>query len=87
VDTVKVPKAFVDPLPGDSRASMIARAVIDLAHNLEFDVVAEGVEDPAQFEWLRGQACDQFQGYLFSPPLPADKFECALARGCGAIVQ
>jgi diguanylate cyclase (GGDEF)-like protein len=87
VDTVKVPKAFVDPLPGDSRASMIARAVIDLAHNLEFDVVAEGVEDAAQFDWLRGQACDQFQGFLFSPALPADEFEGALARGCGAIVQ
>lgn len=87
VDTVKVPKTFVDPLPGDSRASMIARAVIDLAHNLEFDVVAEGVEDPAQFDWLRGQACDQYQGFLFSPPLPADEFEGALARDCGAIVQ
>ena len=87
VDTVKVPKSFVDPLPGDSRASMIARAVIDLAHNLEFDVVAEGVEDAAQFDWLRGQACDQFQGYLFSPPVSAEEFEGTLARGCGAIVQ
>lgn len=87
VDTVKVPKTFVDPLPADARASMIARAVIDLAHNLEFDVVAEGVEDLSQFDWLRGQACDQFQGYLFSPPLPADEFEDALARGREAIVE
>lgn len=80
VNAVKVPKEFVDPLPGDSKATMIARAVIDLAHNLDFQVIAEGVEDRAQFDWLRAASCDQYQGHLFAPALSAADFEAALAK-------
>ena len=58
----------------------VARAIIDLAHDLDFWVVAEGVEDPAQFEWLRDVKCDQYQGYLFSPALPPEDFAAALAK-------
>jgi diguanylate cyclase (GGDEF)-like protein len=87
IDAVKVPKAFVDPLPRDSKASMIARAVIELAHNLEFEVVAEGIEERSQFDWLKSAACDQYQGFFFAPPLPAEEFEGALAKGYSAIVQ
>ena len=82
-----MPKSFVDPLPGDYRASMIARAVIELAHNLEFSVIAEGVEDRAQFDWLKAVSCDQYQGYLFAPALRSADFEIALAKGFSAIVQ
>jgi EAL domain-containing protein (putative c-di-GMP-specific phosphodiesterase class I) len=80
VNAVKVPKDFVDPLPGDPKAMMIARAVIDLAHNLDFQVIAEGVEDREQFDWLKGASCDQYQGYLFAPALSAADFESALAK-------
>lgn len=80
VNAVKVPKDFVDPLPGDAKAMMIARAVIDLAHNLDFQVIAEGVEDREQFDWLKGASCDQYQGYLFAPALCAADFESALAK-------
>ena len=87
VDTVKLPKSFVEPLPGDIRASMVAEAVIDLAHNLHFSVVAEGVETYDQFSWLDRARCDHYQGYLFSPPVSPREFERVLARGLPAIVQ
>jgi diguanylate cyclase (GGDEF)-like protein len=87
VDAVKIPKSFVDPLPLDSRASTIARAVIDLAHNLEFNVVAEGVETRRQFAWLNDASCDSFQGYFFSRPLRGADFMIALASGFEARVQ
>jgi diguanylate cyclase (GGDEF)-like protein len=87
VDAVKIPKSFVDPLPLDGRASTIARAVIDLAHNLEFNVVAEGVETRRQFAWLHDASCDSFQGYFFSRPLRGADFMIALASGFEARVQ
>jgi EAL domain-containing protein (putative c-di-GMP-specific phosphodiesterase class I) len=66
---------------------MIARAVIDLAHNLEFNVVAEGVETRRQFAWLNDASCDSFQGYFFSAPLRSADFMNALASGFEARVQ
>jgi diguanylate cyclase (GGDEF)-like protein len=81
VDSVKLPKSFVEPLPSDSRASTIAGAVIDLAHRLHFTVVAEGVENADQFAWLGEADCDQYQGFLFARPMPGESFAAALAGG------
>jgi diguanylate cyclase (GGDEF)-like protein len=87
VDNVKLPQSFVEPLPDDLRASTITEAVIALAHKLHFSVVAEGVENAAQFAWLGEASCDQYQGFLFSPPLSEDKFQIALARGLKPAVE
>ncbi len=87
VDVIKLPKEFVDPLPGDQRAATVARAIIELSHELDYRVVAEGVESRSQFDWLRGARCDSFQGYLFAPPLAADDFGSALASGFAPIVD
>ena len=87
VDCLKLPQAFVDPLPSDVRASAIAQAVIDLAHQLNFSVVAEGVETRAQFSWLGAARCDQYQGFLFSRPLPEVAFGAALAGGLELAVE
>jgi diguanylate cyclase (GGDEF)-like protein len=87
VDSVKLPQSFVEPLPCDLRASTITGAVIDLAHQLHFSVVAEGVENAAQFAWLGKACCDQYQGFLFSPPLSEDKFRIALAGGLAAAIE
>ena len=58
---------------------MIVRSTIDLAHNLGFDVVAEGVEDGAVLEMLAGYGCDSVQGYFISRPSPAVEFVSWLA--------
>ncbi|NLJ45937.1 MAG: bifunctional diguanylate cyclase/phosphodiesterase, partial [Treponema sp.] len=81
VDFVKLPLDLVEPLPSDRRSRAIVKAVIDLAHALGFRVVAEGVESPGQLEWLGEVSCDLFQGFLFAPPLPADRFRTALGEG------
>ncbi|MBN2874480.1 MAG: EAL domain-containing protein, partial [Spirochaetales bacterium] len=81
VDTVKMDKSFIDPLPSDRRAAIIASAIVDLAHTLSFSVVAEGVENVDQLRFLDTIFCDQFQGYLFSRPVPELEFRSLLASG------
>jgi diguanylate cyclase (GGDEF)-like protein len=71
IDTLKIDASFIRSLTEDSGSLEIASAVIALAHSLDIRVVAEGVEREAQWQLLRGQGCDQVQGYLFSAPLPA----------------
>lgn len=60
---------------------MIARAAISLGKSLHKTVVAEGVENAAQFDFLRRNGCDEFQGYLLSRPLPAAQITALLADG------
>ncbi|ODS65316.1 MAG: Diguanylate phosphodiesterase [Bordetella sp. SCN 67-23] len=74
ITTLKIDQSFVAGLVDDARDRTIVRAVIQLAHGLGMEVVAEGVESPASLEWLRQAGCDAVQGFLFSPPLPADEF-------------
>mgnify|MGYP000985164766 CR=1 FL=1 len=81
IDTLKIDKSFIDPLPSDKRASIIASAIIDLAHTLSFTVVAEGVENADQLGFLDTIFCDTFQGYLFSKPVAEDEFKEMLRRG------
>jgi EAL domain-containing protein (putative c-di-GMP-specific phosphodiesterase class I) len=52
----------------------IVRSIIDLAHNLNLEVVAEGVETAAALRWLREAGCERAQGYYLSKPMPADAF-------------
>jgi diguanylate cyclase (GGDEF)-like protein len=73
VDAVKIDRSFVAGLGSDAADSAIVRSVIDLAHALSLQVVAEGVERPEQLEALRSLGCDVAQGYLFAPPLPTEE--------------
>jgi diguanylate cyclase (GGDEF)-like protein len=81
VDTVKMDKSFIDPLPYDRRAGIIASAIVDMAHTLSFSVVAEGVETVDQLNFLDTIFCDQYQGFLFSKPLPEPEFRRLLVKG------
>src|SRR5690606_8466671 len=74
VDRLKIDKSFVATIDSDREAPIVV-AVVALAHSLGLEVVAEGVETNAQLERLAELGCDEMQGFLFSRPLPADRFE------------
>jgi len=75
IDTLKIDKSFIDDIPGDSVSQDIVISIIELAHNLGYTVVAEGVEKKEQLDFLIKYNCDEFQGYYFSKPLPPEDFE------------
>ncbi|MGE5490298.1 MAG: putative bifunctional diguanylate cyclase/phosphodiesterase, partial [Actinomycetota bacterium] len=74
IDALKLDKSFVNDLPHDEDDVAISRAVIAMAHSLKLQVIAEGVENEAQLAFLRQHKCDIIQGYIISPPVPADTF-------------
>ena len=80
IDKLKIDKSFVKELTTRPADESIVRAMVSLAHSLNLKVVAEGVETPEQLEILRQLRCDQYQGFLFSPALPAAQFEALLRR-------
>ncbi|MFS0838333.1 EAL domain-containing protein [Paenibacillus sp. 1P03SA] len=71
-DKVKIDRAFIEDINRDLNGKRIASAIISLAHSLHMDVVAEGIENELQYEYLLGENCNEGQGYYFSRPLPAD---------------
>ncbi len=73
--TVKVDRSFITDLPGNVDAAAITEAIISMAHKLKREVIAEGVETEAQRAFLQEQGCDVMQGYLFSPPVPAEEWD------------
>ncbi|CAI8851394.1 diguanylate cyclase [Pseudomonas sp. IT-347P] len=73
ITLLKIDKSFVGGMEQREENRKLVHAMINLAHNLHLEVVAEGVETPEQLELLRGFGCDQVQGYLISRPLPLDE--------------
>jgi diguanylate cyclase (GGDEF)-like protein len=71
-DAIKIDKRFVDQLPHDKQSAALVRSMITLASGLGMKVIAEGVENLAQLEFLREIGCDACQGFTFSPALPFD---------------
>ena len=72
IDTLKVDRGFVHRIPEHAADGDIAAAIIAMARQLHITVLAEGVENPAQLEFLKSRGCDAGQGYLFSRPMPPD---------------
>ena len=72
-DVFKIDRSFVDMLDGeeDAHGRVIVRTILAMAHSLNYETVAEGVENAAQFEFLTNHGCTSVQGYHFSRPLPA----------------
>ena len=71
---LKIDRSFVQRITTHPEDAALTAGIITLAHNIHLKVVAEGVESEAQAEFLRGQCCDELQGFLFSRPVPGDEF-------------
>jgi EAL domain-containing protein (putative c-di-GMP-specific phosphodiesterase class I) len=74
INKLKIDRSFVTDITTDPDDAAIAKAVIALAHSMKLEVTAEGVETAEQLAFLRGQRCDQLQGYYFSKPVPPARF-------------
>lgn len=81
VDLLKIDRSFITDVTERHDDAVITRAVINLAHNLGIQVVAEGVETREQLSFLKNHRCDLIQGYLISRPIPATELEQALSSG------
>ena len=80
VDRLKIDRSFISDIKHEEDDAPLVAAMIALAHRLGLQVTAEGVETPEQLAFLRRNGCDLLQGYLFSPPVPPNRFE-ELLRG------
>ncbi|MFP3515264.1 EAL domain-containing protein [Pseudomonas sp. SIMBA_077] len=78
IDKLKIDIAFIREVPHNPQDAAITRTIIELAHSLNLQVIAEGVETDEQLEFLTDNGCDQVQGYLFSRPLPTQELELLL---------
>jgi EAL domain-containing protein (putative c-di-GMP-specific phosphodiesterase class I) len=81
VDALKIDLSFVRGATSDPNDASVVTAVIAVAHSLDLRVVAQGVETEAQVTLLRSLGCDEVQGFLWSPPVPAEECEPLLAAG------
>lgn len=80
VNEVKIDKAFVFDMAHDEDDKVIVKSVIDLAHNLGHNVVAEGVENKETLELLTQMGCDVVQGYYFAKPVPASEIRVTIKQ-------
>lgn len=80
LDSLKIDRSFISNLTTNYNDSAITRAIISLAHSLNLEVIAEGVETEQQMEFLRENKCDEVQGFLIGRPMPAEQVSKLLAK-------
>jgi diguanylate cyclase (GGDEF)-like protein/PAS domain S-box-containing protein len=78
LEQIKIDKSFVRDITFDEQDRSIVRAIIAMAHSLELEVIAEGVETEEQKQLLLNKGCSHFQGYLFGKPMPIEEFIASL---------
>ncbi len=75
IDKIKIDQSFIRNIETDKNDKIIVNTIIAMAHGLEFSVIAEGVEDDYQSDYLKGMKCDYLQGYFYGRSLSPEKFE------------
>ncbi len=80
LDCLKIDRSFISGLEG---ARPVTELIVSMAQLLEMDIIAEGVETSAQLDWVRERGCLEYQGFLFSPPVPQE--ELLEILGCDAV--
>jgi diguanylate cyclase (GGDEF)-like protein/PAS domain S-box-containing protein len=84
-DRLKIDRSFVQDLEQEANGRALVKAIVAMARSLDLDIVAEGVETPAQLAFLREEGCDEMQGYLIGKPMTAAEIESRLqAQASGA---
>ncbi len=73
MDLLKLDQSFVQDIGRDEKDERLIEAIVGLAHRIGAQIVAEGVEETTQMEWLRTVGCDLVQGYLLGRPGPFDQ--------------
>ncbi len=81
LDGIKIDQSFIRDISNESENASITSAMIQMAHLLQMDVVAEGVETADELAFLQNHHCQHVQGYLFGKPMPSEEFERLLANG------
>lgn len=84
IDSIKIDKSFVDDIIHHSSQGAMVKTIIDMGHNLQFSVIAEGIETKEQVEFLKNNGCLIGQGYYFSRPVPAGQLEEILAESAAS---
>ncbi len=87
LDKLKIDKSFIDNVTTDSEDASIVSAIINLAHSLKLIVIAEGVEEKDQRNWLQKNDCDEIQGYFYSRPLTVNQFTAYMQNNPSKVRQ
>jgi EAL domain-containing protein (putative c-di-GMP-specific phosphodiesterase class I) len=80
IQTLKIDRAFINEMMENPQDRAIVNAIIGMAHALNMEVLAEGVERPDQLQYLLDRGCDRAQGWHFGKPVPAAEFQAMVAR-------
>ena len=75
MDTLKIDRDFIQNINDDYRKAAITKSLIQLGHDLQLKIIAEGVETEAELAFLRENNCDAIQGFICSPALPPLEFQ------------
>ena len=78
--TLKIDRSFVRLIPQQAKTARLVETIINMAHGLGMEVIAEGVETSEQLEFLRSRGCDMGQGFLIARPVPVSELPAATAR-------
>lgn len=78
LDQIKIDQSFIHDLVSNDNDKVIVRTIIAMAHSMNLNIIAEGVENEAQRQFLLSEGCIHYQGYLFSRPVPAEQFNALI---------